>query len=124
MFNEQIFLYQLYAALYKNGCNEIDISNEHLKKSLPYLKTMLELEKFKEIESIFTTDEYGIYSNYLNTISNLDPLFCGRENDKVKLYINEEMANLFYDEEMEYIGPKMAAYIKIKEKEKIYYENN
>ena len=120
----KLFIYQLFSALYRNGCKRIDVSKETLKTYLPYLKCMLEDEKFKDIEELFIIDEDGIYSNYLKTVSSLDPLFSKRENNEVELFINDEMSNLFHDDDVNYIGAKMAAYIKIKEKVKTYYENN
>lgn len=118
MEKEKLFIYQLFSSLYKNGCKRIDISNETLKKNLTYLKCMLEEEKVKELESLFVTDEDGVYSNYLKIVSSLDPLFSRRENNEIELFINDEMSNLFMDDDVDYIGIKMAAYIKIKEKEK------
>lgn len=124
MEKEKLFIYQLFSSLYRNGCKKIDVSNESLKKLLPYIKCSLDKSELENIKSLFTIDKDGVYANYLKTISELDPLLATRENNDVYLVMNDEMCNLFNDDNVNYLGAKVAAYIKIKEKVKVYYENN
>ncbi len=124
MSKETLFLYQLYSVFYKYGLKSVNISKESLKYFLPYLKSMLEEEKIKELAPLFVMNEDGLYERYLEIVSSFDPLFATREGNKVNILLNDEMANLFFDSDVEYIGEKVAVLRKIKEKEKVVYENN
>ena len=97
---------------------------ESLRKLLPYLKCTLDNTDVKDIEALFIVDEEGVYSNYLKANSEMDPLFVSRENNEVNFIMNREMLDIFNDANVNYVGAKMAAYIKIKEKVKVMYENN
>ena len=124
MSQEKLFLYQLYATFYKYGLKTVNISKESLKVFLPYLKSMLEEEKIEEIAPLFVANEDGLYEHYLEIVSSFDPLFAERDGNKVNIVLNNEMAQLFYNSEVEYIGEKVAILRKIKEKERVVYENN
>ncbi len=124
MSKETIFLYQLYATFYKYGLKSVNISKESLKFFLPYLKSMLEEDKLEELASLFVANEDGLYEHYLEIVSSFDPLFAERDGNKVNLLLDSEMAKLFYNGEVEYIGEKVAILRKIKEKERVVYENN
>ena len=123
MEKEKLFLYRLFASLYRCGIRQIDIGSEDLKKIMPYLKQTIG-DEIKDIEDLFNVDEEGIYTNYLKMISSLDPLCVERENNVVNFIMNDEMSNFFNDDNINYIGEKVAAYIKVKKKEKSFYENN
>ena len=124
MEKERLFLYQLYASLYRCGLIKLDVSKETLKKLLPYLKSMLEEKQLEELEPLFMIDEDGLYPNYLEVLNNMDPLLGKRDNNELVLCMDKETANIFNDDDVNYIGEKVAAYIKIKEKEKVFYENS
>ena len=124
MSKEMIFLYKLYTIFYKYDLKKVNVSNEALKFFLPYLKCMLDEEEKNEIMSLFMVDENGVYSNYLKGVSSFDPLFAVRNGNEVNILLNDEMSNIFYDENIDYIGEKVAVLRKIKEKDKMIYENN
>lgn len=124
MIKERLFIYQLFASLYRNGCNNIDISREKMDKLIPYLKCMLDEDIQNEISDLFLIDSNGIYFNCLEIINSLDPLFCFVQDNKVYLCLNDDISNLFFNPKVEYIGMKLAKYIMLREKVKVYHENN
>ena len=69
-------------------------------------------------------DENGVYISFFTLINDLDPLIAKRYGNELSIILDDATASLFSDDNVNYIGEKMAAYIKIKEKEKEYYARN
>ena len=123
MEEEKLFLYYLFSSLYRCGLRQIDVDSASLNKLMPYIRQTLDKD-IGDASSLFCVDDEGLYSNYLKAVSSLDPLYVEKENNVIHFIMNDDMSNFFNDDTINYMGEKVAAYIKVKKKEQVFYENS